>query len=338
MPLKVSDIGEKELIKRILKKSTKNVFNSSFFDNLSLKSLNDDAALINFGDQYLVATSDMLFKSAHFPKEMNPKQMGKKAVTVNVSDLAAMGAKPLGIIISLGLPKNMLVDEFDELMDGIIEGCLEYEMMLIGGDTNESQELTICGACLGIVNKDNVLMKSGARVGDIVAVTGPLGLASAGFEILFNNLELSSDLKEIPLKHALNPEARSKEGVLIAEKGYATSATDITDGLAKEIGELIDANSGKIGITIYEDLLPVPEEVIKVAEKTDKDPLDLVLYYGEDFELLLTIDKNIFNQIKDKISLYEIGCVTSSGKIVKISNDGTKKILEPRGYEHLSKK
>ena len=255
-----------------------------------------------------------------------------------MSDLAAMGAKPIGIIISLGLPKNMLVDEFDELMDGIIESCLEYEMMLIGGDTNESQELTICGACLGIVNKDNVLMKSGARVGDIVAVTGPLGLASAGFEILFNNLELSSDLKEIPLKHALNPEARSKKGVLIAEKGYATSATDITDGLAKEIGELIDANSGKIGITIYEDLLPVPEEVIKVAEKIDKDPLDLVLYYGEDFELLLTIDKNIFNQIKDEISLYEIGCVTSSGKIVKISNDGTKKILEPRGYEHLSQK
>jgi thiamine-monophosphate kinase len=179
-------------------------------------------------------------------------------------------------------------------------------------------------------------MKSGARAGDVVAVTGPLGLAAAGFEVLFNNLEIDPNSKEILLNHALNPEARSKEGILIAEKGYATSATDITDGLAKEIGELIDANSGAIGITIYENLLPVPDELLEVAYNIDKNPLDWILHYGEDFELLLTIDKDSFNKIKDLIPLYEIGNVTSSGKMIIVSKDGVERILEPRGYEHLS--
>lgn len=336
MPRKVSDIGEKELIKKILKKTTKNIFNSPFFDNLSLKSLNDDAALINFGDHYLVATSDMLFKSTHFPDEMTPENMGKKVVAVNVSDLAAMGAKPIGIIVSLGLPRDMLLDDFDGLMNGIIDGCSEYEMMLIGGDTNESNELTICGTCLGIVRKEDVLMKSGARVGDIVAVTGPLGLASAGFNVLFNNLKLNSKTEEFLVSHALCPKARSKEGILLAQTGSVTSTTDITDGLAKDIGELIEANHGKIGITVHENLLPIPDEVLEVAVKTNGNPLDMILYYGEDFELLLTINKDDFNQINDLIPLYNIGTVTSSGKIVLVSKKGTENVIEPRGYEHLS--
>lgn len=337
MPLKVSDIGEKGLIKRILKKTNKNLIDSPFFDNLSIKSLNDDAALINFGDNYLVVTSDMLFKSAHFPREMTYIQMGKKVVTVNVSDLAAMGAKPIGIIVSLGLPKDMLLDDFDDLMDGIIDGCSNYNMMLIGGDTNESQELTICGTCLGIVKKENVLMKDGAKPGDIVALTGPLGLAAAGFEVLFNNLDIYNGSKEIVLKHALEPKARSKEGILLAETDFVTSATDITDGLASEIGEIFDASSYGIGITIYEEMIPIENEVLEVAQKTGKEPLDLVLYYGEDFELLLTIQKDEFERINDKIPLFQIGEVTSSGKIIMVNKDGTQGVLKPHGYEHLTK-
>ena len=337
MPLKVSDIGEKGLIKRILKKTNKNLIDSPFFDNLSIKSLNDDAALINFGDNYLVATSDMLFKSRHFPDEMNHIQIGKKAVTVNVSDLSAMGARPIGIIVSIGLPKDMLLDDFDGLIDGIVDGCSNYNMMLIGGDTNESSELTICGTCLGIVKKENVLMKDGAKPGDIVALTGPLGLAAAGFEVLFNNLDIADNFKEIVLKHALEPKARSKEGILLAETGFISSATDITDGLASEIGEIIDASSSGIGISIYEEMLPIPEEVVEVAQKTGKNPLDLVLYYGEDFELLLTIQKEAFNLIKDKIPLFKIGEVTSSGKIIIVNKDRTQRVLKPQGYEHLTK-
>jgi thiamine-monophosphate kinase len=340
MTPKVSDIGEKELIKRILKKSSSKIINSTFFDHLGIKSLNDDAALINFGDKYLVATSDILFKSAHFPDEMTSEQIGEKVVTVNVSDLAAMGAKPLGIIIALGLPKEMLLDDFDRLIDGILKGCSRYEMMLIGGDTNESSELTISGTCLGIVGKDDVLMKDGANPGDIIAVTGSLGLAAAGFEILFHRKieleDLSDDYKDLALKHALNPEAKSKEGILLAKSGIITSATDITDGLASEIGELVNASSKGIGITIYEEMIPIHDAVLEIAEKTSKNALEFALYYGEDFELLLTIKKDAFEQISPKIPLYEIGKVTSSGKLIMIHKDGTEKILKPMGYEHLT--
>ena len=339
MAPKVSDIGEKELIKRILKKSSSCAVNSTFFDHLGIKSLNDDAALINFGEKYLVATSDILFKSVHFPSEMTPEQIGEKVVTVNVSDLAAMGAKPIGIIIAVGLPKEMPLNDFDMLIDGILKGCSKYEMMLIGGDTNESSELTISGTCLGIVGKDKVLMKNGGNPGDIVAVTGPLGLAAAGFEILFNpeiKLEdLDGNYKNLALKYALNPEARIEEGILLAKSGLVTSATDITDGLASEIGELINASSNGIGITIYEEMIPLTDAVLKIAEKTSKNALEFALYYGEDFELLLTIEKDAFEQISSKIPLHEIGKVTSSGKMIIVQSDGKEEILKPLGYEHL---
>jgi thiamine-monophosphate kinase len=341
MPLKISDIGEKELIKRILKKTAKSDFNSTFLDNFSFKSLSDDAALIDFGEQYLVATSDMLLKSTHFPDEMSYNQIGKKVVTVNVSDLAAMGAKPIGIIISMGLTRDMLLDKFEEMLDGILDMCLEYNMMLIGGDTNEACELTLCGTCLGIVQKENVLMKDGAQPGDIVAVTGPLGLAAAGFEVLSNGSmlkDLNPDYKDNLVEHALNPKARVKEGILLANSGFLTSATDITDGLVSEIDEIINASSHGIGITIHEKLLPIPEEVMEIAGQVTKDPLEFALYYGEDFELLLTVKKDAFKQIKEEIPLYEIGKVTSSGKLEILHKDGTKNIIKPRGYEHLSKK
>jgi len=341
MPRKVSDIGEKGLIKRILGKTRKSDFNSIFLDNFSFKSLSDDAALISLGEQYLVVTSDMLLKSTHFPDEMSNDQIGKKVVTVNVSDLAAMGAKPIGIIISMGLPRNMLLDEFEEMIDGILDNCLEYGMNLIGGDTNEAHELTLCGTCLGIVQKENVLMKDGAQPGDIVAVTGSLGLAAAGFEVLFNRSkfkDLNSKYKEHVIKHALNPKARVEEGILLAKSGSVTSATDITDGLVSEIDELINASSFGIGITIYEEKIPISKGALEVASKSNKDPLEFALYYGEDFELLLTVKKDIFEQIKKEIPLYKIGTVTSSGKIEILYKDGTKNTLKPRGYEHLSRK
>ncbi len=341
MPRKISDIGEKGLIKRILNKNIESGFNSTFLDNFSLKSLKDDAALINLGDQYLVATSDMLFKSTHFPDEMSYNQIGKKVVTVNVSDLAAMGAKPIGIIISMGLPRDMLLDEFEEMIEGILEMCLNYDMKLIGGDTNEAPDLTLCGTCLGIVQKENVLMKDGALPGDIIAVTGPVGLAAAGFEVLFNETKfqnLKPEDKDHLLKPALNPKARVNEGILLAESGFITSATDITDGIVSEIDELINAGDCKIGVILNEEMLPIPEEVLEVAGKTGKDPLELALYYGEDFELLLTVKKDVFKQIEQKIHIYKIGNVTSSGKIEILHKDGTKSTIKPRGYEHLSPK
>ena len=341
--LKISDLGEKKLIKRLLSRSQKFIFKSDFidefFDENSLKSLRDDAALLNFGKKYLVATSDLLFKSTHFPPQMTAQQIGQKLVTVNVSDLAAMGAEPLGIIIALGLPGDLPLSYFDALVEGILQAGHKYKMALIGGDTNQSTELTLCGTCLGTVDKDKVLTKDGAKPGDIVAVTGPLGLAAAGFELLFNHADkfkdLNSDFKEQALKNALEPQARVEEGILLGKTQAVTSATDITDGLLGELGEILDNNQESIGVTLYEDLLPIPEEIYEVASLIGKDPLEMALSYGEDFELLLTIKKDEFNKIKDQFKLYRIGCVDRSGKISMINKAGKTDILVPKGYEHF---
>lgn len=337
--LKISDFGEKKLIKRLLKRSQQFPFKSNFFDKLSHESRSDDAALIDFGKNYLVATSDLLIQSAHFPKGMTPRQIGKKIVTVNVSDLAAMGAKPLGIIVSMALPPDLPLSDFDEIIEGILQAGERYKLNLIGGDTNESSELILCGTCLGIVEKEKVMMKSGARPGDILAVTGPLGLAAAGFEILFDDgfklKDLNPDFKKLALSHALEGEAQLEKGLALSESGVVTSATDITDGLLSEIGEIIDASNDNAGVTLYENMIPIPAVVFDVASLMGKNPFEMALSYGEDFQLLLTIREDDFQGIKDKFSLHEIGCVTASGQIQMINKKGETNILTPKGYEHL---
>ncbi|GAB4307765.1 MAG: thiamine-phosphate kinase [Methanobacteriaceae archaeon] len=339
MPYKIlSDLGEKKLIQRILKKTKNMQYSSRFLNDKSLESFSDDAALIDFGENYLVATADMLFESKHFPKEMNYYQIGKKIVTVNVSDLAAMGAKPIGIIISMGLPRDMKVQDFDSLIDGILISCFKYKTPLIGGDTNESDEITLSGTCLGVVEKDKVMMKNGADIGDTVAVTGSIGLAAAGFNYLFKNsdkIKISEEFKQKIIKHALEPEVPFKKAMELSKSGNVNSATDITDGLISEIGELVSSSSKNIGITIYLDKIPIHSEVFDLAHILNEDPLEMALCYGEDFELLFTVKKGKFEDLSKNISLHEIGEVNSSGEIKIVYKDGKTNIITPRGYEHL---
>jgi thiamine-monophosphate kinase len=341
--LKISDIGEKKLIKRLLSRSRTLQPNSPFFDEFYFKSLSDDAALIDLNDKYLVVTADLLLESTHLPPDMSPKEKGMKVVTVNVSDLAAMGAKPIGFILSLGLPGDLPLDEFDEIMDGVLYSCQKYEMGLTGGDTNQADELILSGTGLGMVDKNKVLMKDGARPGDVVAVTGPLGVAAAGFEFLLSPPPIKEAIKKnfnpstikLIQKQALEPQARLNEGIILANTGAVTSATDITDGLASEVGELVSASENRVGIIINETMIPLIPEVEEVAYALDKDPLDFALYYGEDFELLLTIKKEDFSHLKDQIGLHEVGVVTSSGKMEIINKDGKTNLLEDKGYQHF---
>ncbi len=336
---KISDLGEKQLIKRLLSKSQKPQIKSLFFDELSIKSFSDDAALIDIGKNYLVTCSDMLMAYTHFPDQMSSYQIGQKVVTVNVSDLAAMGAEPIGILISMGLPRNMKLSEFDQIIDGILYACKKYGMALIGGDTNESKELTLCGTCLGIVKKENSMMKSGACAGDIIAVTGPLGLAAAGFKKLSDTSQkfdnLSVETKDLITKHALEPEAKLGPGIILANSGSVTSATDITDGLLSELGEMIDASENSIGMVINQEDLPIPHAVYEVADKSQINPFEMALTYGEDFELILTVKPDLFDKITSRVKLHKIGSVDSSGVIKMIDKLGNTNIITPNGYDHL---
>jgi len=239
----------------------------------------------------------------------------------------------------MGLPDDLAVSDFDDIIGGILEACQSYGMNLIGGDINESEELTLCGTGLGIIEKEKVLLKSSAQEGDIIAVTGPLGLAAAGFEVLFagDSPDLDAEIKNQLIKHAFEPEAQLNKGLKLAKSGYVTSATDITDGLLSELGEMIDSNKSATGFIIFEEQLPIPPEVIEISGILDKNPLDMALNYGEDFELLVTVAKDKFDEIKDEIGLKRIGYVTRSPEIHMVNKEGKTNILIPRGYEHFKK-
>ena len=304
MTLKVSDIGEKELVKYIIANSK--------------KITPDDTAVTPFLDLNLISTCDMLIQSRHFPKNMSYFDMGFKAVTVNVSDLAAMGAEPLGFLLSIAIPKDLEVDSFKQIIDGVFKACDYYSIPLIGGDTNEASEIIISGTALGTCDKP--LMKNTYKQGDLVAITGDIGLAALGFEL--------ETLDNIYVEKALKPKARIKEGQILKDYG-ATSATDITDGLASELYEIKKDN---FGFMSYEELLDISDEYKNMANGLDLDYLDLILHVGEDFELLFTISKDDLEKLP--IDYKVIGEVTDSDVVEITLENGFVDKIKNKGYEH----
>lgn len=303
MTLKVSDIGEKELIKYII------AYSSSITP--------DDTAITSFESTNLISTCDMLIQSRHFPDNMSYFDMGFKAVTVNVSDLAAMGAEPLGFLLAIALPKDLKIDSFKEIIEGVLSACDYYEIPLIGGDTNEASEIIITGTALGIT--DSPLMKDSYEKGDLIAVTGEIGHAALGFEL--------ETLDNIYVKKALKPLARIKEGLILRD--FATSATDITDGLASELHTI---KKDGFGFMIHEEMLNITDEYKEIAEKLNLDYLDLILHVGEDFELLFTITKD--NLEKLPIDCMVIGEVTDSDVVELTLENGFVERIKNKGYEH----
>ena len=269
--IKVSEIGEKGLIERIIERS-KTCSNCSLDSNNDYSnfatSIGDDSALTDIElkeNSYLVSSSDMLIQSSHFPEEMTYFQMGYKSVVVNVSDLASMGAENIGFLLNLAIPKDMLLDDFDDLICGVINACDNYNIPLIGGDTNQANEIILSGTAIGQVDRDKALMQYGFQIGDLVCISGDLGLAALGFEllnlrqILNNNLfemvdieekinrayEIDSTLCDLAIFKALKVEAKYEEGHILRDcntKENRVTATDITDGLASEFYEILKSD------------------------------------------------------------------------------------------------
>ena len=262
--LKVSDIGEKQLIERIIEKSKScSIMNNSNIASNQIHSfktsIGDDSALTNVNidkNSYLVSSTDMLIQSSHFPQDMTYFQMGYKSVVVNVSDLASMGADNIGFLLNIAIPKDTRLDDFDELICGVIQACDSYNIPLIGGDTNEASEIIISGTAIGQVNKDKALMKYGFKEGDLVCISDQLGYAALGFELLQIKKEnkdkyeellekintIDSTIVDMAIFKALKPEAKYLEGHILRDfntKDNRISVTDITDGLASEFYEIL---------------------------------------------------------------------------------------------------
>jgi len=296
----------------------------------------DDVSAYNLGEgEIAILKSDMLVWSTDIPPGMTHYQAARKAVVMNISDLAAKGVKPLAILASLGLPKNMLESEVVEIAKGMNKGAREYGAYLIGGDTNETGDIIICGMAFGLAKKGKILRRDGARPGDILATTGTFGKTAIGLQFLLKDLVIPVDIQKVILNAVYLPQARLKEGLALRDSGAVTSSTDSSDGLALSLHDL--SRSSKVGFIV--DYLPSALEAHRIAELHTLELSDLVLYGGEEYELIFTVKPGMVEDAKKALSkvggeLIEIGKVTKDKEILFQVKDKIKSII-PGGWEHF---
>ncbi|MDI6884116.1 MAG: thiamine-phosphate kinase [Hadesarchaea archaeon] len=297
--------------------------------------IGDDAAAIDIDDRCLIATTDMLAAGTHFPPGTTPEQMGRKAVVANLSDLAAMGAEPLGLIFSVALPRRFEVSFVERLVKSMDATARKHGTYVVGGDLDESEEVTISGAAFGLAGRRELLRRSGARDGDLVAVTGKLGAASAGLKILLKKLPATGYRKLVQAQ--LEPTARVREGRVLARSGSVTAAIDVTDGLASNLWQL--ARESRVRVVIERERVPEHPLVGRFAVHHKFNLDDFVLFGGEDFELLFTVRSGGWLNVRR--SLKRLGTAATvigrveRGRGVYIRSAGRLRPLPDRGYEHF---
>ncbi|MFH0810332.1 MAG: thiamine-phosphate kinase [Pseudomonadota bacterium] len=274
--MKLSELGELRLLQL-------------FEDRLGVRreqevllALGDDCAVIGAGSTNMLLTADMLVEGVHFRRELiPPRLLGRKSVVVNLSDLAAMGGTPRYGLLSLGLPEDLDVDYVEELMAGIEDVASPLGMDIVGGDTTRSPHLVINLALVGECPRP--VLRSRARPGEAVYITGPTGLAAAGLELM-----RAGRAEQFPrLVEAQNePQARLAAGVALAASGLVGAMIDISDGLARDLGHV--SNLSGVAATMEEALVPLDGGVREAADLLGRNPLDWALGGGEDYELLFT--------------------------------------------------
>ena len=317
----LSSIGEFGLISRI--KSNFDLKNSS-----SILGIGDDAAVIDNKNQTVVST-DMLVENIHFNLMYVPlKHLGYKSVVVNLSDIFAMNAKPEQITVSLSVSNRFTLEAVDELYSGIKLACEKYKVDLVGGDTTSSEKgLIISVTAIGTSEKNRLVYRSGAKKNDLVAVTGSLGAAYMGLQILEREKEVfkvnpqsqpNLDKYTYCIQRQLKPEARYDIFQFFKKnKITPTSMIDISDGLSSEILHL--SEQSKVGIHIYEEKIPIENETIKICKEFKLNEITAALNGGEDYEILFTIDQSDY-ELFEKSEI-----VTIVGHVTKIE-DGNKLI------------
>ena len=339
----LSKLGEFGLIARFqsrLKYQSKQV----------VKGIGDDCAVLSLqAGNYQVLTTDALVETVHFNlKTQTPEELGWKALAVNISDVAAMGARPQFAVISLGIPKTLPVDFLDRFYKGLNQASQKYQVALVGGDTVASpRHLFINMALLGETFKKKVFTRDGARPGDAIMVTGTLGDAAAGLKILQSKKKQwdipKAAQKKLTQRH-LKPEPRLAMARWLAQSRYkVTSMLDISDGLTQDLGHILRASS--VGAELWEAHIPLSKAILKAEKTKSFSALPLALEGGEDYELLFTlrpedvISLKIGSITKVDQPVTQIGEITAGKGIRLISKDGRSQLLQrPKGFNHFPAK
>ena len=305
----------------------------------------DDAAVIEPGRGQQVLTTDLLIEGVHFERaSISPRDLGAKAVTVNVSDIAAMGGSPRAALAGIGLAPDVEAAWVMELYGGMRDACAEYALSLVGGDTNRADLVVVSVTLVGEVSPGRAVTRSTARIGDAIVVTGALGAAAGGLALsraqpAAMTAALSSPWGRALLDALARPVARVGEGQTLAQSG-AHAMMDLSDGLAKDLSRLCLASG--VGARIELVAVPVAEPLRAGAASLGVDALELALGGGEDYELVATLDPTdaeAARRVLDErfgVTLTTVGTIIEGEGLVAVGDDGRETPLGSKGWDHFA--
>ena len=336
----LSNLGEFKLIEQLTK-------DFSIEAKTTVKGVGDDAAVLELSDEHTVVTSDLLIEGIHFDLTYVPlKHLGYKAVMVNLSDVYAMNATPRQITVSIAVSNRFTLEALEELYLGIRLACKNYKIDMIGGDTSSSSKgLIISITAIGQVKKEKITYRSGAKPNDILVISGDIGGAYMGLQVLEREKEVykvnpnnQPDLSQYSycVERQLKPEARKDIIELFEDLDITPNAMiDISDGLSSEIFHLCKASG--VGCNIYEDKLPADPQTISISEEFKINSTTVLLNGGEDYELLMAIKTDDFNKIKSHPFLTPIGHFTDQKELCNMTTGLGQSIqLEAQGWKNFN--
>lgn len=336
----LEELGEFGLINHLTKDFT-------ITQKSTLKGIGDDAAVVDLKDKKMVVSTDLLVEGVHFDLSYVPlKHLGYKAVMVNLSDIYAMNATATQITVSIAVSNRFPLEALEELYSGIALAAKTYNVDLIGGDTTSSTKgMLISITAIGQANEEDLVYRNGAKPNDLLVVTGDLGAAYMGLQVLEREKEVfkvnpnsNPDLSMYTyiVERQLKPEARKDIVPLLDALGVKpTSMIDISDGLSSEILHLCDQSN--VGCNLYEDKIPLDPTVISSCEEFKVNSTTVALGGGEDYELLFTIDQKEFPKIKGNPNLTVVGHMTDKNEGVHlISRNNTKIPITAQGWNSLT--
>ncbi len=338
----ISSLGEFGLIDRLTKDIA--LTNSS-----SLKGVGDDAAVMEYYDTEVLVTTDLLLEGIHFDLTYVPlRHLGYKSAVVNFSDIYAMNGTPRQITVSLGVSKRFAVEHMDALYDGIRKACDVYGVDLVGGDTTSSRQgLVISITCIGDAPKDKIVYRDGAKDTDLICVSGDLGAAYMGLQLLEREKVASAGQKDfVPdfggkeylIERQLKPEARKDIIKELAEAGIKpTAMMDISDGLSSELMHI--CRQSHTGCRVYEDRIPIDYQTAVMAEELGMNLVTAALNGGEDYELLFTVPLSMHEAVSKLPGIKVIGHITKADLgCAMVTRDGTEIPLKAQGWNPLAQK
>ena len=335
----ISTLGEFGLIRHLTEKFK--IQNAS-----TQKAVGDDAAVLDYGSKKVLVTTDLLLEGIHFDLQYTPlKHLGYKSAVVNFSDIYAMNGQPKQITVSLGVSKRFSIEDLDEIYDGIRLACENYGVDLVGGDTSASLTgLTISITCMGEADADKIVYRNGAKPNDLICVTGNLGAAYMGLQLLEREtrvFEGNSDVqpdfegKDYILQRQLKPEARRDVIEALAKHGIKpTAMMDISDGLSSELMHI--CSQSNTGCRVYEDKIPIDYQSAVMADELNMNIVTCALNGGEDYELLFTASLEDYEKLVLLENVSMVGHITKPEYGLNlVGREGEEIPLKAQGWNSL---